>query len=39
LLGKITRYFDENQLPIGWQQKVSIMSQDFNFEVRKEIGK
>jgi hypothetical protein len=35
----MTRYFDENQLPIGWQQKVFIMSQDFNFEVRKEIGK
>lgn len=34
LLGKTVKYFTTNQLPIGWAQKVGIMSQDFNFDVR-----
>ena len=39
ILGKIVKYFTPNQLPIGWAQKVTIMSQDFNYEVRQEIAK
>lgn len=39
LLGKMVKYFTPNQLPLGWAQKVTIMSQDFNYEVRQEITK
>lgn len=39
LLGKMVKYFTPKNLPIGWSQKVTIMSQDFNYEVRQEITK
>ena len=39
LLGKTVKYFPNNQLPLGWAQKVGIMSQDFNFDVRQEIAR
>jgi len=39
LLGKIVKHFTPNYLPIGWAAKVSLMVQDFNYEVRAEIAK
>lgn len=39
LLGKMVKYFEPDQVPLGWAQKVSIMSQDFNCEIRQEIAK
>ena len=39
LLGKIVKHFQANHLPIGWSAKVALMTQDFNYEVRKEISK
>lgn len=35
----MVKYFTPNQLPLGWSQKVALMTQDFNFEVRNEIAK
>ena len=39
LLGKTVKYFKNTQIPIGWTQKVTIMTQDFNYDVRTEIAK
>lgn len=39
LLGKTVKYFKNTQIPIGWTQKVAIMAQDFNYDVRTEIAK
>lgn len=39
LLGKTVKYFNQSQLPLGWHQKVALMAQDFNFEVRNQIAK
>ena len=39
LIGKIVKHFTPNYLPIGWAAKVSLMVQDFNYEVRAEIAK
>jgi len=39
LLGKMVKYFEQDQVPLGWAQKVTIMSQDFNCEVRQEIAR
>lgn len=39
VVGKIVKYFTPNQLPIGWSQRVSLVTQDFNYEVRNEITK
>ena len=38
LLGKVVKHFTPNQVPIGWPQRVTLMTQDFNFEVRNEIA-
>lgn len=38
LIGKIVKFFKNNQLPIGWSQKIALMTQDFNFEVRQQIA-
>lgn len=37
LIGKISKYFAPNQLPLGWSQRVALVTTDFNYEVRNEI--